>query len=229
VPAGGYSTVLVHSIGTAQFRGGNNGDLDLTVGKARLYAISHKELAAGIPLLEQVGLIERTRQGRLAVGKKLCSLYALTCWPTDPSDKYDQPLILQRRASEAWAKWSRPPDWGQVVRLAKRKAAGRKIQTPHGKIQTPHGGNGSHPHVGNGNDAHHSPRAERLLGNSVPHVRYSSQDLGPDMQDQVEKFIAIQPNMSDVDVAIAFRWKVNQFEVARIRQALNGGPNGPGT
>lgn len=205
----------------AQFRGGNNGDLDFPVSKARLYDISNKELAAGIPLLEQVGLIERTRVGRLAGGRKLCSLYALTCWPVEPSEKYDVPHVLQRPASNAWARWTRPPEWSQVVLTAKRKAAGRKFQTPHG-------GNGLLPHVGNGGDNTHSSRAERWPLSSGPHVRDSSRDLGRvGLRDQVVGFIRMHPEMSDVDVAVAFKWKVNQFGVARIRQSLptcEGGP-----
>jgi len=138
----------------AQFRGANNGNLDFPASKARLYGISHKEVSAGISLLDQVGLIHKTRQGRLAGGRKLCSLYALTCWPIEASDKYDQPLVVQHPASNAWARWVRPPDWLQVVRTAKRKSAGRKFQTPHG-------GNGSIPHAGNGEESDHSSREGR--------------------------------------------------------------------
>jgi hypothetical protein len=197
-----------------QFRGGNNGDLDFPVSKAGLYGISHKELAAGIPLLEYAGLIERTRLGRLAGGKKLCSLYALTCWPIEASEKHDQPTIVQRPASNAWAKWTRPPEWSQIVRRAKHRAAGRKIQTPHG-------GNGSHPHVGNGKNDYQSSRAERLPSDSDPHVGESSRDLGRGgLRDRVIVFIQMHPDKSDVDVAVAFKWKVNQFDVARIRQSL---------
>jgi len=197
----------------AQYRSGNNGDLDFPASKAARYGISHKELVAAVPLLEHVGLIIKTRQGQLAGGKKLCTLYALTCWPIDPSEKYDQPVSLQRPASNAWARWTRPADWARIVRDAKRRAAGRKFQTPHG-------GNGSLPHVGNGSEPHCSSRAERGRVRSVPHVGDSSQDLGEGVRQQVARFIALHPDMSDVDVAVAFKWRVNQFDVARIRQSL---------
>jgi hypothetical protein len=204
----------------AQFRGANNGDLDFPASKARLYGVSHKNLAAGIPLLEEVGLIVKTRQGRLDGGRKLCSLYALTCWPVEASDKYDQPLVIQRPASNVWARWTPTPEWSQTVRTAKRKAAGRKFQTPHG-------GKESHPHVGNGRDAPHSSRAERWHSHSDPHVRSSSRDLGRgDIKDKVEAFLRMHPEMSDVDVAVAFKWKVSQFDVVRIRQSLSDTPGG---
>jgi hypothetical protein len=214
-----FAKVLYLGI-AAQFRGANNGDMDFPASKARLYDISQKELAAGIPLLEQAGLIERTRQGRLAGGKKLCSLYALTCWPIAASDKYDLPLVVQRPASNAWARWAPPPEWSQVVRAAKHKAAGRKFQTPHG-------GNGSHPHVGNGEDASHSSRAEHYGADSDPHVWESSRDLGGEgVRDEVVRFLGLHPEMSDVDVAVAFKWRVSQFDVAQIR--LLAQPSGTG-
>lgn len=203
----------------AQYRSANNGDLDFPASKAARYGISHKELVAAVPLLEHVGLIVKTRQGQLAGGKKLCTLYALTCWPIDPSEKYDQPINLQQPASNAWARWTRPADWARIVRDAKRRAAGRKFQTPHG-------GNGSLPHVGNGSEAYRSSRAERGRVRSAPHVRYSSQDLGAGVREQVAHFIALHPDMGDVDVAVAFKWRVNQFDVARVRQSLPPGGEG---
>lgn len=197
----------------AQYRSGNNGNLDFPASKAARYGISHKELAAAIPLLEMTGFIVKTRQGRLEGGRKLCTLYALACWPLDPCDKYDQPVSLQQPASNAWARWQRPADWARIVRDAKRRAAGRKFQTPHG-------GNGSLPHVGNGSEPYRSSRAERRPTDSAPHVRYSSQDLGAGVREQVARFIALHPGMGDVDVAVAFKWRVNQFDIARIRQSL---------
>lgn len=204
----------------AQYRGANNGDLDFPTSKAKLYGLSHKELAAAIPLLEMAGLILKTRQGRLAGGKKLCTLYALTCWQIDPSDKYDQPLVLPRPAPNDWARWKAPPDWARIVQNAKRRAAGRKFQTPHG-------GNGSVPHAGNGEQDFQSSRAERQSGFSGPHVRDPSQDLGRGLPEQVERFVTLHPQKSDVDVAVAFKWRVNQFDVARIRQAMSGDSGEP--
>ena len=204
----------------AQYRGNNNGDLDFPVSKAKEYGISHKELAAAIPLLEQTGLIERTRIGKLLAGKKLCSLYALTCWQTDASEKYDQPIVLPRPASNAWARWKQPEDWSRFVRIAKQRAAGRKFQTPHG-------GNGSLPHVGNGEDHSHSSRAERRRVAAGPHVRDSLLDLGQGTREQVERFLAVHPYLSDVDVAVAFKWRVSQLDINRIRQSLIERLGGP--
>jgi hypothetical protein len=148
----------------AQYRGSNNGNLDFTVSKARTYGISNKHLAAGIPLLEHVGLIEKTRQGHLAGGKKLCSLYALSCWPVEASETYDHPLKLQRPASNGWARWVKPPNWAQIVRAAKRRAAGRNFQTPYA-------GNALYPHAGNGK-GHFRPSLEEQHGaTATPHAQ----------------------------------------------------------
>lgn len=197
----------------AQYRGSNNGDLDLTVRKAAEYGISHKELAAALPLLEVTGLVHRTRQGRLACGAKVCSLYELTFRPLDPSDKYDQPVSVQQPTKNTWAKWEKPNNWSIQVKQAKQRAAGRKFQTPHV-------GSEPLPHVGTENGSFQSTRAERLSANSNPHGRYSSKNLGVPLREEVEGLIGAQPHLSDVDVAVTFHWKVNQFDVAHIRQDL---------
>lgn len=203
----------VFTVMAAQYRGGNNGDISMTNETAAAYGIRPAELAAAITLLEETGLILRTRQGRFAGGKSLCNLWALTCCKIDPSDKYDLPRTVQLPAPNTWAQWKRPDDWREVIRRAIHKAKGRKSPSP------PRGDQAA-PHVVNRNGRIYSPRGDQGNGNPVPHVGDTSYYLGQGMRIQVEQFIEQQPHMSDVDVATVFKWKLNQLDVARIRQAM---------
>lgn len=181
----------------AQYRGMNNGDLDFPSRKAVLYGIDHKELSAARFLLEKVGLIEVTRQGRVEGGKGICTLFALTSWPVDPSQKYDVPTVLARPASNAWVKWKPSDDWAQVVRKVSRRAQGRKTDPL-------------------------SAREERKRSFFTPHDGDAFLESGRGVR-QVEHMVTDYPHMSDVDIAVAFKWKINQIQVARIRQNLADG------
>lgn len=117
----------------AQCHGYNNGDLSLTATTAAMeYGITRKDLAASIPVLEAAGLINVMRRGHISNGRGVCSLYALTCWPIVPSEKYDVPVKVQQPAPNTWANWIRPDKWKDFVRQVKRRAAGRKQPIPHG-------------------------------------------------------------------------------------------------
>lgn len=196
----------------AQYRGANNGDLSITSKVAVEYGIDSSELSSALSLLEAAGLIEKMRQGLLTPGKAICTLWALTCWPIDPSEKYDVPVMIQRPAPNTWATWIEPEDWWQRVRETKHRAKGRKFPSPHV-------GSGPVPTVGSGEGGSQSPRGERRRRFSSPHVGDTFYDLGRGQQ-QVEAFITQHPDMSDVDVAVVFKWKVSQFDVARIREGM---------
>jgi hypothetical protein len=54
-----------------------------------------------------------------------------------------------------------------------------------------------------------------------PGVRDNSGDHGRGgLGDKVKAFLQMHPEKSDVDVAVAFKWKVSQIDVMRIRQSL---------
>jgi predicted transcriptional regulator len=61
----------------------NNGDINATLGEMKHAGItSSSTLAAALRRLEALGFIEKTRQGGIANGGKLCSLYRFTDEPT---------------------------------------------------------------------------------------------------------------------------------------------------
>lgn len=132
----------------AQYRGANNGDISMTAKMAAAYGIRPAELAAGILLLETTGLIQRTRQGCFTGGKSICTLWALTCWNIDPSEKYDQPLKVQLAAPNTWTQWKEPDDWPNIVRRAMQKARGRQFPSPQrGEQAVPHAGEREWPNL----------------------------------------------------------------------------------
>ena len=54
-------------------------------------------------------------------------------------------------------------------------------------------------------------------------MRAASRDLpGGVLRDQVLAFIRMHPDMNDIDVALAFKWRINQFDALRIRQSVPG-------
>jgi hypothetical protein len=197
----------------AQYRGRNNGDLDFTQDKARAYGISHKHLGVGVMLLERAGLIVRTRIGHIKAGGGICSLYAITWKPLDPSDKYDVPVVIQQPASNPWAHWTVPPDWQAVVANAMQKAQGRKKAQSSREERL-------NPDLGSVNGGCQSSREEHKGRFLNPHDGDASGDLGRGIRESVVRMAREQAHLSDVNIAHAHKWEVTPFDVARIRQEL---------
>jgi hypothetical protein len=109
----------------------NNGTLSLTFPDAKERGVSHPwKLYAGLKLLELTGLIVCTRQGHIADGGKVCSLFGVTWEPIIISDKYDAGIGGSLIASHAWAQWSRPADWAAQERAIASANHGRsKVKT----------------------------------------------------------------------------------------------------
>lgn len=114
----------------AQYRGTNNGNLALTRDSAASLGIgSGWKVSAGLKLATITGLIRRTREGKAKHGKGICALYAVAWKQIDPTPQACPPIEYERPASGAWAMWSPPDNWGDVVRSAKRTARGDTDET----------------------------------------------------------------------------------------------------
>lgn len=104
-----------------QYNGCNNGELRLTQSNfRRLGARAVWHVDAGVALLEEVGLLRRTRDaGRPLLGG---SLFALTWidrdWPTDGQASG----YAKHPPSNEWAEWEMPSGWSNLVRATKRAA-----------------------------------------------------------------------------------------------------------
>lgn len=96
----------------------NNGDIDATLATMRNHGVrSTSTLAKSLRALEALGLIAKTRQGGIASGGKLCSLFRFTDEPT-----FDLPKADHKGG---------PPtnDWKQFTSIAHAVAALREAHT----------------------------------------------------------------------------------------------------
>jgi hypothetical protein len=110
----------------------NNGDINATLAELKHAGISSSStLASALRRLELLGFIEKTRQGGIANGGKLCSLYRFTDEPTFEIKKAG---VLAGAATNEWQRFSsmaearaalRPgaPEITSKVRLSKRSAS----------------------------------------------------------------------------------------------------------
>lgn len=97
----------------------NNGDINATLAEMRHSGISSSStLAAALHRLEALGFIEKTRQGGIAHGGKLCSLYRFTDEPTLDIAKAN---VKAAPATNEWERFSTMADARAAVRLFKRK------------------------------------------------------------------------------------------------------------
>lgn len=87
----------------AQYRGINNGGLELTLKKAARFGIKRTELYAGLKLLAFVGLIKKTVEERKSSGKGVPAKYALTWRPVNGFLAYN--IVATNRPAHTWTKF----------------------------------------------------------------------------------------------------------------------------
>lgn len=98
----GYQRVLW--LLAAQYDGSNNGNLALTRKQARHFGLNNeRHRSQGLRELERRGLIEKTRQGGIASGSKLPTLWALTWHSIQWAD--GRKLDTVRLPPNTWANW----------------------------------------------------------------------------------------------------------------------------
>ena len=97
----------------------NNGDIDATLAKMKHAGISSSStLATALHRLEALGFIEKTRQGGIAAGGKLCSLYRFTDEPTLDIAKAG---VKAGPATDEWRKFTSIAEARAAVRMFTRK------------------------------------------------------------------------------------------------------------
>jgi hypothetical protein len=97
-----HADVRVYLAMRRKLLGSNNGDINATLAEMKHAGISSSStLATALHRLEALGFIEKTRQGGIAAGGKLCCLYRFTDQPT-----FDIARIGVR-ASNASHEWQR--------------------------------------------------------------------------------------------------------------------------
>lgn len=98
----------------------NNGDINATLAEMRHAGISSSStLSAALHRLEALGFIEKTRQGGIAHGGKLCSLYRFTDESTLEIAKAG---VRAGPASNEWQRFKNMAEARAAVRLFARKS-----------------------------------------------------------------------------------------------------------
>jgi hypothetical protein len=93
----------------------NNGDINATLTEMRHAGISSSStLSIALQRLEALGFIEKTRQGGIAFGGKLCSLFRFTDEPTFDIAKAG---VRSGPASNEWSRFNTIADARVAVRL----------------------------------------------------------------------------------------------------------------
>ena len=87
----------------AQYRGRNNGGLELTLKQAATFGIRRTELYAGLKLLSFVGLINKTVKERKSSGKGIPAKYSLTWRPMDEFPAYN--FLATNQPANTWLKF----------------------------------------------------------------------------------------------------------------------------
>jgi hypothetical protein len=101
----------------------NNGDINATLAEMRHAGISSSStLSAALHRLEALGFIEKTRQGGIARGGKLCSLYRFTDEPTFDIAKAG---VRSGPASNDWQRFNNMAEARAAVRLFTRQNASK--------------------------------------------------------------------------------------------------------
>lgn len=106
----------------------NNGNISASLTTLKHAGLaSSSTLSIGLQRLETLGFIEKTRQGGIAFGGKLCSLYRFTDLET-----YEIPNVgvAKSKATNAWTQFVTINDARQAVRLIneRRKRNPVKVQ-----------------------------------------------------------------------------------------------------
>lgn len=97
----------------------NNGDINATLAEMKHAGISSSStLSAALHRLEALGFIEKTRQGGIAQGGKLCSLYRFTDEPTFDIAKAG---VRAAPASNEWQRFKNLAEARAAVRLFTRQ------------------------------------------------------------------------------------------------------------
>lgn len=97
----------------------NNGDINATLAEMKHAGISSSStLAAALHRLEALGFIEKTRQGGIAAGGKLCSLYRFT---DEPMCDIPKAAVRAKPATNEWQRFKNMAEARAAVRGFARK------------------------------------------------------------------------------------------------------------
>ncbi len=100
----------------------NNGNIEATLATLKHYGItSPATLSKGLKSLQAVGLIAKTRQGGIAYGSKVCSLYRFTDEQTFEHPKLG---VKACKATNDWQKFKTLGEARAAIKAAQARPAG---------------------------------------------------------------------------------------------------------
>ena len=119
----GYTSQSVYIVMRRRLQSTNNGNISAALGDMKHYGISTSAtLAKALRELQTVGLIAVTRQGGIAYGRQVCSLYRFT-----DEAVYEHPKVGVK-AQQA------TNDWQRFTKLAEAEA---EIKQAHANVKRP--------------------------------------------------------------------------------------------
>jgi hypothetical protein len=105
-----------------KLKGTNNGNIEATLATLKHYGItSPATLSKGLKSLQAVGLIAKTRQGGIAYGSKVCSLYRFTDEPTFEHPKLG---VKACKATNDWQRFKTLGEARAAIKAAQARPAG---------------------------------------------------------------------------------------------------------
>ncbi|MDR6537288.1 hypothetical protein [Variovorax soli] len=111
----------------------NNGDINATLAEMRHAGISSSStLAMALHRLEALGFIEKTRQGGIASGGKLCSLYRFT---DESTFEIPKASVKAGPATNEWRRFANVREAKHAVQAFTRKSAS-KVRLSNRKAST---------------------------------------------------------------------------------------------
>ncbi|MFY7863880.1 hypothetical protein [Roseateles sp.] len=100
----------------------NNGNIEATISTLTHYGItSPATLSKGLKALQAVGLIAKTRQGGIAYGSKVCSLYRFTDEPTFEHPKLG---VKAYKATNDWKRFKTLGEARAAIKAAHARPGG---------------------------------------------------------------------------------------------------------
>jgi hypothetical protein len=129
----GFSSRALYVELRTKLKGTNNGNIEATHANLKRAGFkSSSTLAKALRELEVVGLIEKTRQGGIANGGKVCNLYRFTDKPT-----FDFPAkgIRAEKATHEWRQWPSLREATGAIRQAHQRALRTKPEEKNIKLR----------------------------------------------------------------------------------------------
>jgi len=123
----GYTSQSVYIVMRRRLQSTNNGNISAALGDMKHYGISTSAtLAKALRELQTVGLIAVTRQGGIAYGRQVCSLYRFT---DEPVFEHPKVGVKAQQATNDWQRFAKLAEAAGAIKQAHANAKRPKNKT----------------------------------------------------------------------------------------------------